>query len=408
MNVSDKLFDINWDFTKRFPGLSRSPHWYPGTFPSEVPAALIEILTVKGDLVVDPYGGIGTTVFEAVRLGRDAVSVDVNPAAHRISSIMLHVLKWRSQVVLITAKMQDVITDDQAFLTSGQLGDPVELLENSFIQPSLKSIIGSINTEDPNWESLSKWYHPDTLNAIKDFYLKKVRHSEDSDFTRVVRFLILSASLKALSSQDKSWGHIADNVYPKELVKKDLMPMLKMFAKKLDSLIDAIIFDSTSQSRKMYSIEHNWLDGGIVLDRKVNAIITSPPYAGAIDYHLSQKLTLYLMGRSEDAIKGLSMVEIGARRRRNRLNSEEIWAEQLKSCFTIFANLVEVDGFIAAIMPHKDSGRSSGTSSIQDALLSQNFFEIFKIDRSISQTQARQSWTSIKRETVMVFQKHGN
>lgn len=54
---------------------------YPGRLPPTVARAIIEVFTEKGDLVVDPFSGGGTSVVEAQRLGRRSVAADINPLA---------------------------------------------------------------------------------------------------------------------------------------------------------------------------------------------------------------------------------------------------------------------------------------------------------------------------------------
>ncbi len=56
-----------------------SAHWAP--FPAEIPRRCILASSNPGDLVLDPYCGSGTTLAEAVRLGRRAVGVDIYDAA---------------------------------------------------------------------------------------------------------------------------------------------------------------------------------------------------------------------------------------------------------------------------------------------------------------------------------------
>jgi DNA modification methylase len=50
-------------------------HWAP--FPAEIPRRCILASSNPGDLVLDPYCGSGTTLAEAVRLGRRAVGIDI-------------------------------------------------------------------------------------------------------------------------------------------------------------------------------------------------------------------------------------------------------------------------------------------------------------------------------------------
>jgi len=53
---------------------------HPAPFPVELPRRFIELLTYKGDLVLDPFMGAGTTAVAAVRSGRHYVGYDTDAA----------------------------------------------------------------------------------------------------------------------------------------------------------------------------------------------------------------------------------------------------------------------------------------------------------------------------------------
>jgi hypothetical protein len=56
---------------------------YHGAFIPQIPDQLIRRFTAPGDLVVDLFAGLGTTLIEARRLGRHAIGVELNPAVAR-------------------------------------------------------------------------------------------------------------------------------------------------------------------------------------------------------------------------------------------------------------------------------------------------------------------------------------
>jgi site-specific DNA-methyltransferase (adenine-specific) len=53
---------------------------HPAPFPVELPRRLIELYTFRGDLVLDPFIGSGTTAVAAVETGRHFVGYDVDSA----------------------------------------------------------------------------------------------------------------------------------------------------------------------------------------------------------------------------------------------------------------------------------------------------------------------------------------
>lgn len=62
---------------------------YPGAFRPELPAYFINKYTSKGDWVLDPFCGGGTTALEANLLGRKACASDVNPLALKVTRAKL-------------------------------------------------------------------------------------------------------------------------------------------------------------------------------------------------------------------------------------------------------------------------------------------------------------------------------
>lgn len=54
--------------------------WYWGNYIPQIPHQLMLRYTRKGDLVVDPFAGSGTTLIECRRLGRHGAGVEINPA----------------------------------------------------------------------------------------------------------------------------------------------------------------------------------------------------------------------------------------------------------------------------------------------------------------------------------------
>lgn len=80
------VWSMQWD--REMPG-------HPCAFPRELPKRCIEALTEPGDLVVDIFGGAGTTARAAKDLGRRCVSIEIEErfcemAAGRLQQEVMH------------------------------------------------------------------------------------------------------------------------------------------------------------------------------------------------------------------------------------------------------------------------------------------------------------------------------
>lgn len=67
--------------------LTHGYHRYPAKFIPGIVQKLIKGYTKPGNLIVDPFGGCGTTLVEAKISGRKSIGVDINPVAKLITDI---------------------------------------------------------------------------------------------------------------------------------------------------------------------------------------------------------------------------------------------------------------------------------------------------------------------------------
>jgi len=76
---NDEFMEATLDLW-RIPAESATRVGHPAPFPVELPLRLIDLYTYRGDLVLDPFAGAGTTSVAAVRRSRRHAGYDTDPA----------------------------------------------------------------------------------------------------------------------------------------------------------------------------------------------------------------------------------------------------------------------------------------------------------------------------------------
>lgn len=64
-----------WDIA---PEIRMRKFGHPSMFPEQIPYRLIKLFSYVGDLVLDPFNGLGTTTLVAHRLGRNYIGIDIS------------------------------------------------------------------------------------------------------------------------------------------------------------------------------------------------------------------------------------------------------------------------------------------------------------------------------------------
>lgn len=51
---------------------------HPAMFPEELVIRLLKLFSYQGDIVLDPFNGVGTTTLVAYKLGRKYIGIDIS------------------------------------------------------------------------------------------------------------------------------------------------------------------------------------------------------------------------------------------------------------------------------------------------------------------------------------------
>lgn len=159
----------------------RNKNIHPAVFPIALPAHFIELLTHKGELVLDPFVGVGTTLVAAQDLNRNAVGFDLREEYIEVSR------KRLKQSRLSQSTRQIAVMDDALNIPKYFEENTISLCitsppySNMLNRPRLnKSIRGDLRqnaqfmkvqqySDDPR--DLGTMNHEEYANALQEIYL---------------------------------------------------------------------------------------------------------------------------------------------------------------------------------------------------------------------------------------------
>jgi hypothetical protein len=270
--VMRQLGEHCWDFTdsKSSRQSLHAIHPYPAKFIPEIPRALIaEFPPADGSIILDPFCGSGTTLVEAQCAGFEAIGVDLNPIACRISRVKTSPSPYSLGKAALRCR-------DAAAVTNGEV--PCDI---------------------PN---LSHWFREDISKTISS--LKGAIHSEAPMECRNALELALSSILVRVSNQDSDTRYAA---VEKNVSRKLVLDLFLEAAGRIESALRRKP-ESSAQARV---IESDILAlKPETLGRRVGLVVTSPPYPNAYEYWLYHKYRMWWLGH--DALR-VREREIGAR-----------------------------------------------------------------------------------------------
>ncbi|MGF9760543.1 hypothetical protein AAII07_35680 [Microvirga sp. 0TCS3.31] len=248
-------------------------HEYRGKFFPQLVRSLINIAGVGPDaIILDPMCGSGTTPCEAIAAGRSAIGADLNPLS------------------VLIARVKASVPLEQADLFAATTKSYLEAFRFESVSPHLI-------WNDDDLRYLKLWFADVAIQEIASILVavRAIEHSLYRDFFSIC----LSNIIRSVS-----WQKQTDLRVRKEVQPYDAGTAIKRFTLEAEQQIDRIFAYLSvlphHDPRPRLEIRHgNSVEVAALFSEYVNKIdllITSPPYATALPYLDTDRLSLICLG----------------------------------------------------------------------------------------------------------------
>lgn len=266
----DQIYEVIPDKGKIVASTNRLFNKYPTRYISAVPRFAINAYSKCGDTVLDPFCGSGTTAIEAMLLGRNAVSIDID------------------QFARLLIKVKTTVYSDE---------------DISFLEAVIERMKGMNPVEGaeyplPDIPNIDKWFCEKSKIGLA-FLKSTIDHlAADNEKIKDYLYVVIAGIIRKVSN--------ADEVSPKPYVStrfpKTPADPYELFYKTEEMYREAIIeFSKDVLSFKCSSIILDSRDARVIeTDQMVELAVTSPPYINAYDYVRSLRFEDMWLGLASD------------------------------------------------------------------------------------------------------------
>jgi SAM-dependent methyltransferase len=252
-------------------------HEYRGKFNPQVVRAIGNLFGLEhGAWLLDPFCGSGTTLLESAHIGWNAVGIDINPLGVLIANAKVHAFK-----------VSPIVLQRESETLAGRL-TPVP--DGSDWRAHL-----------PEPDYLAKWFPAPVLCQLRAI-LRVIDRTKPASLRDVFR-VILSDICREVSFQDPGDLRIRRRKAP-----ADNYPAVELFLRNLKAKVGSIL-----RARQHIRPRKEIIQAAVLGDSReaaaavrpllkgrkramFDAAITSPPYATAMPYLDTQRLSLALLG----------------------------------------------------------------------------------------------------------------
>ena len=341
---------------------------YVGKMKSGMARVLIEEFTRKGEVVLDPFSGSGVVPYEALLAGRHAIANDLNPYAYTLTRGKLFAPSTQAEAVARTLRALQEAAEE-----------PVRL------------------DEVPHW--VTSFFHPKTLEetlALCRVLRRKREHFLLSCLLGILHhvrpgFLSYPAShLVPYLRKKKYPPEVFPDMYRYRPVRPRLLAKIARAYRRFerpDSELRRIVLRENAISLPLPG-------------ESVDAIISSPPYFGALDYGRDNRLRLWFLG-----IENYRTIE------EKLTSNERVYVPQMMRAVGEMLRLLKPGKCAVLVLgDYRRNGQSKDSAATIEQIVRETYScqaraERLLVDEVPDERRSRRRTRTTVQETILVIRK---
>jgi len=341
---------------------------YIGKMRPEIASWAVDTVSSEGDLILDPFCGSGTVLLEGWAKNRRVIGTDLNPYACLISSAKLNPYD-AEKVSNIDQILNNYLSEVDDIKSNIDLEDVPDWVRSFYNPLTLKDLLG--------WIVVLKKYNDKFALAC----LLGIAHHQRPGF-------LSYPSSHTVPYLRTNKFPISD--FPEMYEYRDVFSRLKKKIIRATAKLPILNFDL---KRDVFLTDASLLK----IDEKVNAIITSPPYMGQLDYARDNRLRLYFLGI--DDWKSLN---------KDVSPSASRFVDQFESCLSSWRNILSHGGKLAILVGTTTNTVKQRLDELVIKIISENWVDYHLTDVIVSEIpegrRARKNCKGSTAESLLIFE----
>lgn len=353
-------------------------HPYLGKFVPQIPEFFLRKYFKPGNCILDPFMGSATTLIESNVFGAESIGIDIS----KFNCLLAEVKMTDYDIFLLEKEIYNSLFCLKKYLT-GQ----ISLLYTHGFSPELVY---------PDSDYLNNWFSPKSLKEL--LLYKDIIEKTNYKYKNVMR-VILSRSARSA----RLVPHYQLDWASKPVTKPYYCYKHKKICEPTDGAIEFIerySIDvlkrikefSSIKTKTSYQIIHG--DARYTrIDKKIDGVITSPPYCGIIDYHQQHQYAYELLN-----LPDLREDEIGAKVSGTSKEAQEKYIKDLSSVFSNLKPFLKKEALIILVI-------NDSFNLLPDILKRSGFLKKRKFQRKVNRRTSSRS--GFYKEDIIICQAGG-